>query len=495
MKTLLCCCWSVAVVLTALGNSAVAEESLSPVEIAKIGKAGTALVEIKDRRAYGSAFCIHPSGLFITNNHVAQGDLTIILKPGSKDEKVYKAKIVRSDKELDLALLRIEGAKDLPTLSLGSDDKLAELMELVAIGFPFGAALAPDRKGYPEVSINVGSVTALRRKDDALHRIQLDAALNPGNSGGPVLDKEAKVVGVVVAGVQGTGVNFAIPVSVLARFVAQPDIHFEPPHVEPANIYKAVLFEAQVQPVLKPTTPITVVLVLKAGKGKERTIPLEAGADGKYQAKIVPVPPPADGATVRLLAKFENSLLNATTADRTFKVGAREVKLGEVAEIQFQPAVRVVLQDGKTVEGVVSGLEAVPVQLGGQSVPVDLLKAATVRFGPAAETDEISYTLVVRQGGKEILRQTKSVAVAALLPSAARAEERTVWTSDKGIFVKQKSKHWAEGGFEFIEKERTKTYVELHDMKRNVWVRLYDDHSEILTDRGYELLYKGGWKK
>jgi hypothetical protein len=85
MKTSTCCYWSLAVLLTALANRSAGAEPLSRVEIAKIGKAATALVEIQGRRAYGSAFCIHPSGLFITNDHVAQGDLTIILKPGSKN--------------------------------------------------------------------------------------------------------------------------------------------------------------------------------------------------------------------------------------------------------------------------------------------------------------------------------------------------------------------------------------------------------------------------
>jgi hypothetical protein len=162
-----------------------------------------------------------------------------------------------------------------------------------------------------------------------------------------------------------------------------------------------------------------VELVLKAGKGKERTVRLEAAAEGKYQAKVVLLPPPAGDATVRVLADFENSMLNATTADRTFKVGGREVKLSEVAEIQFKPAPRVVLHDGKTVEGEVLGLENVPVQLGEQPVPLKLVKARAVLVGPAAETDQVYYSLVVRQGEKEILRQTDSLTVEGLLPSPA----------------------------------------------------------------------------
>lgn len=80
--------------------------------------------------------------------------------------------------------------------------------------------------------------------------------------------------------------------------------------------------------------------------------------------------------------------------------------------------------------------------------------------------------------------------------TATRAADRTVWTHDKGFFVKQEGKHWTEGGdFEFLEKDRTSKYVELYDGKRDTWVRLYDDHSQIKKDGKYVRLYKGGWKK
>lgn len=199
-----------------------ADQPRDKVAIAKLGKAATALVEVKEARAYGTAFCIHSSGLFLTNEHVirpAEKDaLTLILNAGLKNQRILQAKVVRSDKELDLALLRVEDAKDLPTLSLGSNENLTELMEVVALGFPFGKALVQDKKDYPAISVSHGHVTALRHREGRLHRIQVDAVLNPGNSGGPVLDSQGQVVGIVVAGVLGSGVNFAIPVDVARRF-------------------------------------------------------------------------------------------------------------------------------------------------------------------------------------------------------------------------------------------------------------------------------------
>jgi S1-C subfamily serine protease len=99
-----------------------ADEPLTRVQIARVGKAATALVEVKADRGqgYGSAFCIHPDGWFLTNAHVAQGEITLVLNPTLETEKAYKARVARSDNDLDLALLRVEGARDLPALSLGA---------------------------------------------------------------------------------------------------------------------------------------------------------------------------------------------------------------------------------------------------------------------------------------------------------------------------------------------------------------------------------------
>jgi hypothetical protein len=403
------------------------------VGVGKIGKSATALVEVKARGGYGSAFCIHPSGLFLTNAHVVQPfgtypprvrvppvEITLVLDPGLRTERPYRARVVRSDKGLDLALLRIDGARALHALTLGSDEKLTELEEVVAVGFPFGTALAPGRKEYPAVSINAGSITSLRRKDDRLHRIQMDVALNPGNSGGPVLDRSGKVVGVVVAGVQGSGVNFAIPVSTVADFVARPDVQFEPPPLDAANLFSPVSFEARVVPILPAEAPLTVDLTLKPARGgKERTVRLQAAGEGKYRATAVPLPPPPGPLPLRLRARFDNGALDATVTDRAFQVGGREVKLGEVRRLQSRPRPSVLLRDRQEVEGPVTGLDAVPVRLGAQSLTVDLGQAAEVKFAPAPGADLVWVTLLVRQGDKEVLRHCEGLPIEGLLPAPA----------------------------------------------------------------------------
>lgn len=148
---------------TALAARAHGGEALPRAEIVKRGKAATALLEINPSK-YGSAICIHPSGLFLTQDKLAIGDVKLVMDAGLKGQQVFKAKVVRSHAELGLSVLRADGAKDLPALALGSDAKLIELAELVVCGFPFGKRVTADRKTYPEMSVNVCTISSLRRR-------------------------------------------------------------------------------------------------------------------------------------------------------------------------------------------------------------------------------------------------------------------------------------------------------------------------------------------
>jgi hypothetical protein len=413
----------VSLTLLILGKCPAADDPAWRVEVAKSGKAATALVEQPGNRSYGSAFCVHSSGIFLTNAHVVKSlagidpslRITLVLNPGQKTEVIYSAKVIRSDNELDLALLQVNGVKDIPTLSLGSDEKLGELMEVVACGFPFGTAVAPVQNEYPAVSVNAGSITSLRYKNDRLHRIQTDVVLNPGNSGGPILDKSGKVIGVVVAGIKGSGVNFAIPVSTVADFVSRPEVQFEPPTINAANFFKPTSFEARVTTILPSKDQLTVELILKSARGgMDRTFRMEP-AEGMYRATPIPLPRPPGPLSLQMSARFENGSLNATLTDRAFKVGEKEVRLSEIRKCNFQSGSGVVLLSGTQIEGKISGVDAVPVRLGEQTVAVDLSKAIEATFTPAAETNMLWYTLSVRQGEKEILRRCESMVISGLM--------------------------------------------------------------------------------
>ncbi|MGA2269543.1 MAG: trypsin-like peptidase domain-containing protein [Bryobacteraceae bacterium] len=158
----------------------------------------------------GSGFIIKPTGEILTNNHVVSGtaELTVTLA----DKKVYKAKILGTDPRNDLALIRIDTGRKLPSLPLGNSDALVVGQKVLAIGNPFRF----------EGTLTTGVVSSLGRTIDTEENrrlegmIQTDAAINPGNSGGPLLDSHGNVIGINTAiyGQQGSiGIGFAMPIN------------------------------------------------------------------------------------------------------------------------------------------------------------------------------------------------------------------------------------------------------------------------------------------
>ena len=157
----------------------------------------------------GSGFIISQDGYVLTNAHVVAGDgeVTVRLADAKRE---FKARVIGADERTDIALLKIE-ATGLPTVKLGKSDKLQPGEWVVAIGSPFGF----------ENTITAGIVSATGRSLPAetyVPFIQTDVAVNPGNSGGPLINLAGEVVGVnsmIYSQTGGyMGVSFAIPIEV-----------------------------------------------------------------------------------------------------------------------------------------------------------------------------------------------------------------------------------------------------------------------------------------
>ena len=172
-------------------------------------------VRTRQVSSLGSGFIIDASGLVMTNGHVVDGadEITVILSDGKR----LKAKLLGRDRKTDLALLRVESDRPLPALKFGDSDRTRVGEPVLAIGNPFGLG----------GSVTAGIVSARNRNINAGpfdDFIQTDAAINRGNSGGPLFNTAGDVIGVNTAILSpsggSVGIGFAIPANT-ARAVAQ----------------------------------------------------------------------------------------------------------------------------------------------------------------------------------------------------------------------------------------------------------------------------------
>ena len=171
---------------------------------------------MQEARSLGSGFIISADGLVVTNNHVVEGadEILVFLTDGTRLE----AKLVGADTKADLAVLKVDAGHDLPFVEFGDSDSADVGDWVMAIGNPFGLG----------GSVSLGIVSARNRDiqsgpyDDF---IQTDAAINQGNSGGPLFDMNGKVVGIntaiIARGGSSLGIGFAVPVNLALPVVEQ----------------------------------------------------------------------------------------------------------------------------------------------------------------------------------------------------------------------------------------------------------------------------------
>jgi Trypsin-like peptidase domain len=201
---------------------ALAADGLTPQKLAEL-KSGTVYIMAitgKDSGATGSGFIAKKVGktaYIVTNYHVIRPDdkvanLFVVLNSGTAQQERLGARLVGSDPVRDLAVLAIEYDK-IPAPLLLSAVPPHEIQSLYVLGFPFGQSMSSSAQ-HPAVTISRAAVSSLRNDDSGrLVTVQLDGALNPGNSGGPVVSEKGEVMGVSVASILGAQIGLAIPPS------------------------------------------------------------------------------------------------------------------------------------------------------------------------------------------------------------------------------------------------------------------------------------------
>ena len=172
--------------------------------------------EAPKRQASGSGFVVDKNGYIVTNYHVVENATKIRVRLHN-DPGEYRARVIGTDYETDLAVIKIDAGKPLQPVTIANSDSVQVGDWAVAIGSPFGL----------EATVTAGIVSAIGRSPAQLgarafqHFIQTDAAINPGNSGGPLLNIRGEVIGVntmiATSGRGSEGVGFALPVNMVAR--------------------------------------------------------------------------------------------------------------------------------------------------------------------------------------------------------------------------------------------------------------------------------------
>ncbi|MGA2188705.1 MAG: trypsin-like peptidase domain-containing protein [Steroidobacteraceae bacterium] len=251
------------------------------------GAAGNPSADERASSALGSGFVIRADGLIVTNRHVVLGARVVRVRLA--DGREFPAKILGADAVTDIALLKVD-AGHLPGLRLGSSDAVAVGDAVIAIGNPFGLGQ----------SVSAGIVSARARileDDPYIDFLQTDAAINRGNSGGPLLALDGTVVGVTSAIFSpsggSVGLGFAIPAETVTSVIGQLEAHG---HVERG--YLGISAQA-------PTPLLAKALGMKTATGA-----LVTGVDA---------PGPSEGALV--------------VGDVLLKIGPRKVTFKDLSKV------------------------------------------------------------------------------------------------------------------------------------------------------------------
>ena len=189
-----------------------------PALVAVIERTSSAVVAIGDERGIrGSGFRLVDSRLVVTAAHVVkgrQGNLVVVW-----NAKRWPARLVRIDEEKDLALIELEADAPMPGLMVAMGAAPPAAGEwIVVLGCPFGS--------HPTATTGIVSALpgAVLEPAALRERIQLNAAVNPGNSGGPVINLAGRVIGIANATIPGGfGLGFAVPVSALADLISEQE--------------------------------------------------------------------------------------------------------------------------------------------------------------------------------------------------------------------------------------------------------------------------------
>lgn len=337
-------------------------------------KAATAFAVRDD--SSGTAVCVDPRGLFITCNHVVEdrfqdGDeIQLVLHSGEPNQRTLRAFLIGRAQPHDLAVLWAPDAQDLTALPIAPVEGLEAGASVTSFGFPFGRARAEKGGDYPRVRVKTGKIKHLHRRIKRIDVIQLDAFLDPGESGGPILNDKGQVVGIIQSGVRklsngrsvSTGVSFGVaPIRVTELLhkpgylpIAPRQIPFDERSTAIEVTIKRIPTFAEVD-----SGDLKATLIVKASETDRREYTLKRIGDDTFKATAPPMPESTGKLALAARLSYEGGTRGAVynIRDDVFSVNGRELKFSEALRIEPGRTPKVFTRDGRLLFGKLGKLD------------------------------------------------------------------------------------------------------------------------------------------
>lgn len=271
----------------------------------------------------GSGFFALEKGLIMTNAHVVgmmqihspkPRSVQVVLHSGEPNETTLTGTVLGSDGSIDLAVVKVADAGALPTpLRFDSAARLSELQDVYIFGYPLGSQLGKN------ITVSKSSISSLRKDTrGAITQVQVNGGMHPGNSGGPVVDARGVVVGIAVAGIRGTQINFAVPADFVQSLVSgrirdtevgaafragdKVKLPVKVHCTDPMQRIRAVHVDVWTAPPGPPRLATNVQPSPQPGDANKQSIAL-AYKDGIAQADIeIPATPPGEAVWLQAIA-------------------------------------------------------------------------------------------------------------------------------------------------------------------------------------------------
>lgn len=398
-----------------------------PPEVVQRAEKATAVVQDGrpvNGRQLGSAFCVAKSGVFVTSARVVVADgmtVQLVFSAGRPNQRTVEAKVVRRDMEQDIAILQAASTTE-PFESLElSDQKVYETMDVAVFAYPFRNGFNQNGGDVPPITVKLGHVTSLPEKNGRVDRIVIDSSFAMGTQGGPVVDTDGRVVGMLDAEVFSGREERAVPAEGIRQMLLSPQIGLQTSVLSYEKRHERQELVLNVKALTDPAPAYEAELAITEGDRPPRTIRAKV-IDGVATFAFVPVTSDSSG-TLPITARFKKGTVNGVVENTSFQIGEQSLKLDGIRRLRHDDGAsdwQATLTSGEKVTGKLTGLDSLSVDLGATSTKLDVRQATCLTIeSPRSPVRWIGYSLTVKADGQVVGREAGTIDLAGA-PAEAR---------------------------------------------------------------------------